>query len=297
MDRVAGDAELMAAVPTPFRNDGGLDPGAVNELFCSVGESGVDGLFVAGTTGEFTALSDDERVSVIEQAILTVGAERTYAHVGAASAHQAVELTRRAKAVGAQKLAAVTPFYFPAPRAALLRYFEQIMAVADGADVYAYYFEARTTTHMEPTLVRSLAELGLTGMKISGQPNEVVSRFISEAPRGFRILSGNDLEFAEVVEAGGAGVVSGVASAMPQPFVTIRDALQTRDVALVTSMQELAVRAVSSVNYGSLAHLKFALESQGLPGGPVRAAVEDVDPSDKARIREAISLIKQSRLQ
>ena len=72
---------------------------------------GVPGVFVSGTTGEFTALDDDERAAVLSAALTVFGADAVYAHVGAAAARQAERLTARAVALGARRLAAITPFY------------------------------------------------------------------------------------------------------------------------------------------------------------------------------------------
>lgn len=121
--------QVVTAVPTPFLPDGA---------------------FVAGTAGEFTALEDAERLAVIEAGLGSFGVDRVYAHVGAGDARAAERLTRQAVDLGARNLAAVTPYYFPAPLDAVLGYFERVVAAAGGAEVYAYLFTARTTTTVPP---------------------------------------------------------------------------------------------------------------------------------------------------
>ena len=54
----------------------------------------VDGLFVAGTTGEFPALDDVERLSLIELALAEAGPDRVIAHVGAPDARHSARLAR-----------------------------------------------------------------------------------------------------------------------------------------------------------------------------------------------------------
>lgn len=72
---------VLAAVPTPFTADGDLDKDAARRLFGFVAGV-VDGLFVAGTTGEFPSLDDDERLALIEIGLDVAGPERVIAHIG-----------------------------------------------------------------------------------------------------------------------------------------------------------------------------------------------------------------------
>src|SRR6476660_10429165 len=137
-------ATLLAAMPTPFQNSGDLDEKGQETLLRHLKGIGVPGVFVSGTTGEFTALDDDERAAVLRGALTVFGADAVYAHVGAAAARQAERLTTQAVALGARRLAAITPFYLPADPAALMDYYRRLAAVAGDARIYVYLFAART---------------------------------------------------------------------------------------------------------------------------------------------------------
>lgn len=279
---------LITAVPTPFLPDGGLDLDGTRTLFTALAEQPVDGAFVAGTTGEFTTLDDDERLAVIEAGLEAFGPERAFVHVGAAHPRQAVRLTAGAVRAGARKIAAVTPYYFPAPVEATVDYFRQVVEAAGDAEVYAYLFTARTTTVLPWEQLPLLAEVGVTGVKISGESDESVSRYLAAAPEGFVVLSGNDVSFAPLVAAGGAGVISGVSSVFPQPFLRLRDALAAGDHEAADGYRADIVRAVDLVRAGSIAHLKAGLELRGLPAGPVRASVEAAPEADRAAIAQEL---------
>lgn len=284
------EAQLITALPTPFTADERLDTSGLATLTTWIRDSGVDGVFAAGTTGEFTALDDDERLEVLRVALEVFGPDRTYAHVGAATSRQAERLARAAVAGGARKLAAITPFYLPAPEDAVLRYFERIVAAAGDAHVFAYLFQARSTTPATPPLLRRLADVGVRGVKISGESDATVAAFLAEAPHGFTFFSGNDLSYAELVRSGGTGVVSGVSSVFPKPFIALRDALRTGDAARAASAQPLVERAVAAVKAGNIAHLKAALALQGLPAGPPRVSCESVSDTDLAELRATIAV-------
>lgn len=280
--------ELITAVPTPFLPDGGLDLPGTRELFAALAHQPIDGAFVAGTTGEFTTLDDEERLAVIEAGIAAFGPDRAYVHVGAAHPRQAARLTSGAVQAGARKVAAVTPYYFPAPVEATVDYFRQVVAAAGDAEVYAYLFAARTTTQLPWDQLPRLAEVGVTGVKISGESDASVARYLAHAPEGFVVLSGNDIAFADFVADGGAGIISGVSSVFPQPFIRLRDALAAGDQEAARDLREDVVRAVGLVRAGSIAHLKAGLELRGLPAGPVRASVEAISAEDRAAIAEEL---------
>ena len=85
---------VFSAVPTLFGASGELDPDANRALYKLVAGL-VDGLFVAGTTGEFPALEDAERLALFEMALAEAGPDRVIAHIGAPDARHASRGPRR----------------------------------------------------------------------------------------------------------------------------------------------------------------------------------------------------------
>jgi 4-hydroxy-tetrahydrodipicolinate synthase len=284
------DANLITAVPTLFDQDGALDLGATKAAYAQLAEAPLDGIFVAGTTGEFTTLTDGERLAVCAAAGDAFGPDRTYWHVGAASRYQAASLTRAAVDRGAHRLAALTPHYYAATESALLSYYETLVARAAGIPVYGYLFEARTTTSVTPTLLARLVDTGLAGVKISGAGGVVVGRYLAALDgRQIPVYSGADAEFAEVVNLGAAGVVSGVSSALPAPFLEVRDALRAGDGAALTVARERARRAVAATGQGNLAHLKAVLELRGIPASGLRAPLDPISPEERRTLEADIA--------
>ena len=286
---------LVPAVPVPFRSDGALDAAGLHPLFASLDAAGVDGVFVSGTTGEFVALDDDERDTVLDAALRVFGPDRVYAHVGAASARQAERLTTRALDRGARHLAAITPYYLPAGPEGLRDYYRRLDAAIEAAGgdarMFVYHYPARTTTTVTPEQLAELAAVpSVAGAKISGLGTDEVVPYLRAAPAGFAVYSGNDLEFGDVVRAGAAGGVCGVASAFPEPFVALRDALAGGDDAAAAAAQAGVERAVGAVG-GNAAYIKAALELRGLPAGPTRVALDPPSPERLATIKAAVAAL------
>lgn len=282
-------ATLLPALPVPFTANGDLDVAGLRTLLRATRDSGVDGVFTPGTTGEFTALDDDERLTVIAEALAVFGPERVYAHIGAASARQAERLAARAVELGAVNLAAITPYYLPAGGRALIDYYRRISAAAPGARLFGYLFRARTTTVVTPQQLAEIAAVpGVVGAKISGEPVAAVLEYLAAAPPGFVVLTGNNHEFGEVVRAGGAGCVSAVSSVFPQPFVDLAEALRRGDEEAAAAAESRIKQAVDAVG-GSIAVLKAGLAMRGLPAGPTRVAIDEPAPERLAALRAAIA--------
>src|SRR5437867_12129180 len=101
----------FVALVTPFRN-GRLDEAKVRELVELHASHGTDGIVPCGTTGESPTLSHEEHRRVIEIVVETASRRlAVIAGTGSNSTREAIELTRHAKAVGADGALLVNPYY------------------------------------------------------------------------------------------------------------------------------------------------------------------------------------------
>ena len=280
---------LVSAVPVPFDANGDLDVDGQKTLLRHLKDAGIGGVFIAGTTGEFTALDDDERATVLAAALEVYGADAVYMHVGAAAAQQAESLAVQAVTLGATRLAAITPFYLPAGPVALIDYFRRLDAVAGDARIYVYLFAARTGSTVTPDQLAELATIrSVVGAKISGEATSQVLQYVRAVPEDFEVYSGNDIEFGSFVRAGGTGAVSGVSSVFPRPFLDLADALRRRDDEAATAAQERVEQAVAATGGADIALLKAGLSLQGLPAGPTRVAIDQPSPAQLEAMRTAV---------
>jgi 4-hydroxy-tetrahydrodipicolinate synthase len=259
---------ILSAVPTLFSAEGELDPGANRALYKLVAGL-VDGLFVAGTTGEFPALEDAERLWLFELALAEAGPDRVIAHIGAPDARHAARLARAAAGLGATRIAAITPYYLPARPDELAAHYRRIRDAAPGPELYAYIFPERTGLRVPPPLFAEVADAaGLAGAKTSGSAAADLAGYVAAAP-GLRIFSGNDTDPWATMRAGGAGVISGRSSAYPELYAALgQDPAE----------QERLDRVVALG--ASIGRLKHALQLRGLVPGSSPAARMTVDPPD-----------------
>ena len=86
--------EVLTAIVTPFAADGSVDLDAFQRLAAHLVDNGSDGLVVAGTTGEASTLTDDEKLALFAAAVEAVGGRATViAGTGSNDTGHSVHLT------------------------------------------------------------------------------------------------------------------------------------------------------------------------------------------------------------
>jgi len=281
---------VLAAVPTLFGPDGELDRDANRALYKLVAGL-VDGLFVAGTTGEFPALDDEERLSLFELALDEAGPDRVIAHIGAPDARHSGRLARAAISLGVRRIAAITPYYLPARPAELTAHYCRIRDAAPDPELYAYIFPERTGLPVSPPLFAQVAAAaGLAGAKTSGSAAADLPGYVAAAG-GLRIFSGDDSNPAAAMRAGGAGVISGRSGAYPEVYAALTAALNAPDPEAAGRHQQTLDRIVALG--ASIGRLKHALHLRGVGGTTARMTVDPPAGETAAAIAALIAELPQ----
>jgi 4-hydroxy-tetrahydrodipicolinate synthase len=279
---------VLAAVPTPFAADGTLDLACARRLFGFVAGH-ADGLFVAGTTGEFPSLDDGERLSLVEAALEAAGPDRVIAHIGAPDSYRAARLARRAVSLGITRIAAITPFYLAPSPAEVTDYYRRIREAAPAAGLYAYIFPERTGLAVAPPQFCELADaVGLAGAKFSGRAARNVAACAAERP-ALRIFSGDDSDLGATLRTGGAGIISARCAAFPEVFAALAAALAAGDSAAAAARQS-DVAAIAALG-ASIGRVKEALRLRGFGPMAARMPVAEPDETTAARIAELVKVL------
>jgi 4-hydroxy-tetrahydrodipicolinate synthase len=279
---------ILTALPVAFAEDGSVSIDGNTAILRKCAASAVDGAFVLGTTGEFPSLSEDERRDLTRLSLDILRDKQVVVHVGAASLHQVERLIQQARAEGAKYIAAITPYFLPSTDEALRQFYGRISEVSDGLGVFVYIFKARTGVSVSPQLMAELAQLpNIIGVKISGESLETVGAYRQVVPEGFLVLTGSDREIGNLDKVGADGVISGIASVYPEPFVAMADAVARGE----PNRAELQADVEAAVDglLGDVERLKTGLRLQGIPAGHARMAVGAPDAEALATI-EALNV-------
>jgi 4-hydroxy-tetrahydrodipicolinate synthase len=219
----------LAAIATPFAADGSPDLDAFGAHVRWLGEAGLDGVFVAGTTGEGVLLEQDEVPPLVARAV-EEGAARVIAQVGRPSTRATVALARRALDAGAHAVAAYVPWFYPVTQVQLRRHFLTLLEAAGDAPAFMYNIPPRTVNDLDPALAGELAAAGFAGMKDSTGDfarHEAYLRAVDGRP--FELYTGTEPLLLRSVRAGSTGSISALANCAPELFTGLRDAVARGD--------------------------------------------------------------------
>jgi 4-hydroxy-tetrahydrodipicolinate synthase len=210
---------------------GEVDWGALDRLIDWHLESGTNGIVPMGTTGESATLDVDEHIRVIERTVARVeGRIPVVAGTGANSTSEAIELTRDAKAAGADACLLVTPYYNRPTQEGLFRHYS---AIAESVDVpqVLYNVPARTACDLKAETVARLATVpNIVGIKEAcGDPQRIGQIRALVQDDAFVLLSGEDAQTLAMLRLGARGTISVTANIAPAQMAAFVSAFLAGD--------------------------------------------------------------------
>jgi len=221
---------VVVAVITPFKRDYSVDIDAFRWLVEGLVEAGVDGLWIAGTTGEWPSLSIDERMKLIESTLEAVGGRvKIFAGVAGLNVDDAVSNARRIRDIDVDYIFSTPPLYFKPSKISLMKYYMRL-AEASGKPVYIYTIPSNVGYNISPDLVEELAleSSSIAGIKATVNDyiyiGDLIAR-IKPKRRDFTILVGSEELMLHTMSIGGDGAVSAIANLLPRLPVALRDSI------------------------------------------------------------------------
>lgn len=212
---------VFAAVLTPMHDDGAVDLRALGRHCTTLMREGCHGVSLFGTTGEGPALTAEERMAGLE-AVLEAGvpAANILPGTGCAAIPDAVRLTRHAVAHGCTNVLLMPPFFFKdvSDEGVAAVYSRIIDRVADPAlRIVIYNFPAVTGVWVREDAIarinRDYPE-AIAGVKDSSGDWGYVNGLLDRFP-DLGVFTGWETLVPRLVQAGGAGNISGLANVIP----------------------------------------------------------------------------------
>ena len=207
----------LVAIVTPMFEDGSLDVEGLRSLVEWHIAEGSDGIVIVGTTGESPTVSFDEHCQLIRVAVeQSAGRIPVIAGTGANSTSEAIELTRCAKAAGAQAGLSVVPYYNKPTQEGLYRHYKAIAEAVD-LPLILYNVPGRTVADLSNDTALRLAQVpGIVGIKDATGSMERAADLLRRAPADFALYSGDDGSAMPFMLLGGHGVISVTANVAPK---------------------------------------------------------------------------------
>ena len=214
------------ALLTPFKGKGTeVDYGAFAATVDWQIEAGVDFLVPLGTTGETPTLSDSEKLQVLEVALQHAKGRPVVAGIGTNSFTGTLANMRLLQ--DADAFLVVVPYYNKPPQRGIYEYFKAV-AGATAKPVIIYNVPGRTGSNIsaETTLELARDVPNIAGIKEASGNVEQIKAILQGRPGGFSVLSGNDDQTCELMQAGADGVISVASNVFPSAMADFVHALQ-----------------------------------------------------------------------
>ena len=183
---------VLTAMVTPFHADGSLNLDGAKRLARWLQDNGNDGLVIAGTTGESSVLTDDERLSLFAAVVEAVTIP-VIAGTGTNDTAHSVHMTKEATKLGVAGILAVCPYYNRPSQAGIEAHI-RAMSAATTLPVVIYDIPVRTGRKISTATLATLANevKNVAGVKdAAGNPGES-ARLMTMVPSSFELISGDD---------------------------------------------------------------------------------------------------------
>lgn len=207
---------VYPAVITPFDADGEVDVAKLENYINYLCDK-VDGLFVGGSYGSGPIMTVAQRKTLAEVTIKTCASRvPVIMHIGTTNLTDTIELAQHAEKVGADALAAVTPFYYRHTPNVIKQYYADLIKNVD-LPVIAYNNPKYSNFCISGDFLAELADIGLEGVKDSSADISLFYDFMAKVKKeGFLFLIGSQTHLLPAVVGGAHGCVSGLSNAFPE---------------------------------------------------------------------------------
>ena len=285
-------AGYIPDLPTPFDEADNLDLAAFAKLCERQIEAGVSAIVVGETAGEASTLTPAEHDRIIRAAVeIARGRVRVIAGAGSNSTSQAIELTRRAAAAGADAVLSVVPYYNKPMQAGIFAHFR---AIADKTSlpIILHDIPSRTIRELsDDTLARLAKSEQFVGLRDGTGDITRPMRLRSLLPPAFRLLSGDDATALAFIANGGDGCISLISNIAPDLCRAILSSCREGRLQSARYLQSRLVPLTAALTKESPAALKYAMCLLGFMSPSTRLPIVELADSAKAEVASAIAAI------
>lgn len=280
---------IIPAVITPFTADERVDEPTFRKVLHLLIDQGVHGLFPAGTGGEFSALTFEEKTRLMDVSVReAAGRVFVMPNVGAITTAESVRLAQHAEAVGCDAVSVVTPYFLKPTQDELFEHYRTICRAVK-LPVLAYNIPERTggVALSVATVSRLAREVpNFAGIKDSTGDLSNAAELVQAASPGFRVFMGRDTLIFGALLYGCAGAVAATANVAPGLAVGIYDAVVAGDLAKARQLQARLAPVRRLFTVGSHpSGLKEAMVQLGMiECGRCRRPTLDMTPAQKSEV-------------
>lgn len=281
---------VYPAVLTPFSAEGTIDYEMFAKNILMQKEAGVAGIIIAGTLGEASTLSTQEKFDLLVFARqLLPGDFPVLLNIAEQATSEAVAFAKKAETLDADGLMLLPPMRYRASDREVVTYF-QAVAASTSLPILIYNNPVDYGIHVTVDMFAELEPYqNIQAVKESTRDLTNVTRMINRFGDRFKILGGVDTICLETQLMGATGSVAGLVNAFPEETVAIyRLAKAGRlDEALAIYRWFMPLLELD-IHPRLVQYIKLAAAKVGLSNEYVREPRLPLEPGEKVRVEQII---------
>ncbi|MCH2529880.1 MAG: dihydrodipicolinate synthase family protein [Dehalococcoidia bacterium] len=238
---------VFPANPTPVKSDGRINEKALEKIIQDNLAHGVDGFWIAGSTGEGPVMSEVQRETTARIAGETIsGRGLSIMHVGAISSESAAKGARAARKYGCDAICCVPPFFFRGGDQMTIDHYKRVADASDGLPFFVYNLPQLTQVEITPDLMEKIVDAvpNVVGLKHSAMNFGDIRLF---ADMGLKCFSGNGTLPLPALTMGAVGTVDAPLSLAPWHYAELYDAWERGDIETAQRLQDGVLEIVNVV--------------------------------------------------
>lgn len=279
---------IFPPITTPFEN-GNVAYDKLASNVEKLSQTGIKGIVVLGSNGEYVYLSEKEKRDTIKTVIQAAPANMTIiAGTGCESAVETIRLTCDSAELGVHAALLTTPHYYGGKMSeeALVQFYS---TVADNVPIPVMLYNVPKFTNLNitaKTVARLYGHPNIIGIKDSSGNVNLLGQYLNAAETNFDVLVGTAGVLFAGLSLGCVGGILALANVAPEACVKILDLVEKGDFeeAKTLQLRMLPVNNAVTATYG-ISGLKAAMDMVGYFGGDPRLPLLPATEKENSEIR------------
>lgn len=275
---------LVAAPFTPLDSKGNLNTGLIPEYYDFLERNGIAGVFINGTTGEGTSLTQKEKQLNAEswaKCMKAGGKLKVINLVGGTSYKECVENSVHSFETGLSAVAVIGPYFFkPCHEDILAEFVTLVGESVPDLPVYYYHFPAMTGVNIKMiNFLRKVSDMltNFNGIKFTHDDMTDFLSCLNYSERKYDLLWGMDESMLSALESGCKGFVGSTYNYAAPLYHKIIETFGKGDLETARNLQQKSVEMINLLNkYGGIATGKAFMKYVGIDCGSFRLPVKNM---------------------
>ena len=280
---------VLPALVTPFDETGRVDFDAYEKLLSHLRDAGVRGWVPCGSTGEYYAMTADERASVLKfVADFANDDELLIAGTNAGSTWEVIEHTKTARDLGYDTVLLSSPFYATPAQDELIAHYQSILDAVD-VKIMLYNYPPKVGVEVGFEVLDAFKDNDrVIGIKESSGSLVRAIEITTRYGDSYQLSCGSDDQALDFFLWGASSWICGPANCFAKPAVAIANAFEAGDMKGARQEMVRLFKAMSSLETGKFVQkVKYGCELLGVPVGVCRQPLLPLNDAEKADFRRA----------